>query len=88
MSEDKSTVLLLSGKVVGAGSSVDEPKNGKSAAAESEEIAAMLQKAALDDEINELGMYSTRLLDQQLHVYRLTELNSRLPFQNRRSPRN
>lgn len=63
MSDDKATALH-SGKV-GAGSSVDEPKNGKSPAAESEEIAAMLQKAALDDEINELGMCSSTRLDQQ-----------------------
>ena len=43
-------------RIPGSVAEAGESKNGTAAtAADSEEIASMLQKAALDDEINELG---------------------------------
>lgn len=52
MADDRSTGAKSTG---GGGGASDESKNGRSPA-ESEEIAAMLQKSTLDDGINELGM--------------------------------
>lgn len=57
MAEDRPTRIQSLGSGGGEGESKNGGTNATAASAESEEIASMLQKAALDDEINELGRW-------------------------------